>query len=429
MTYRQVLAVREFQALFLSQALSLLGDQVTRIAISLLVFDRTGSEFASAATYACSYLSWLVGGPVLSTLSDRYPRRTVMVVCDVGRCLLILLLLVPGLPLWVFFAVLLAVGLLAPPFDSALGSLVPDVLPGDAYAVGNAILHALYQGGQATGFLLGGVLVHQFGTGTALAVDAATFALSAATIALAVRPRASALSTADRGTFLADAFGGAALLARDRRLRVLLAWGLLGAVATIAPEGLAVAVASGQGQGAAAAGVLAASIPIGFLVGSVALLRMVPLERRVARLPWLACLSSVPLLITPLAGNTLSITLLWITAGAGSVVQLIASTEYIAAAPRELRGRAYGIAVASLMAVQAVVLLAAGAAAEQADPRLVVAGMAAVSLLLVPVLAARTATSGPAPAAAPPVPDAPSPAEDLEPRPQATDACGRVTPG
>jgi MFS family permease len=98
-TYREVLAVPEFRAIFVSQGLSLIGDHVARIAIALLVYGRTGSAFAASATYGCSFLTWLVGGPFLSALADRHRRRRIMIVTDLARFVLIALLLVPHPPL------------------------------------------------------------------------------------------------------------------------------------------------------------------------------------------------------------------------------------------------------------------------------------------------------------------------------------------
>ena len=87
---------REFRALLAADGLSVVGDQVARIAVALLVLERSGSAFAASATYACSYLTWLVGGPFLTAVADRYPRRRVMVVCDLLRMALIASLAVPG---------------------------------------------------------------------------------------------------------------------------------------------------------------------------------------------------------------------------------------------------------------------------------------------------------------------------------------------
>jgi len=188
-TYREVLAVREFRALLISDGMSTLGDQVARIAVALLVLERSGSPFAASATYACSYLTWLVGGPLLSALPDRYPRRRIMVLCDVARMVLVAALAVPGLSLWVVFAVLIVVGLLSPPAEAARSALLADVLDGEPYVVANALSNAVGQAGQVGGFVAGGALVALLGVEVALLLDAATFALSALLLLAFVRER------------------------------------------------------------------------------------------------------------------------------------------------------------------------------------------------------------------------------------------------
>ena len=386
MTYRQVLAVREFRALLIADGLSVLGDQVARIAVALLVFERSGSPLAASATYATSYLTWLVGGPLLSALPDRYARRRVMIVCDLARMTLVALLALPGLPLWALFAVLVVVGLLAPPFDSARSALLADLLDGEDYVVANALANAVSQAGQVVGFVAGGALVVAVGVRGALLADAATFAVSAAVLLLVIRARPHPTRTAeDTTSLLTEAVAGARLVAGSPRLRRLLAWGVLSACAVIAPEGLAVAVTREQGGGALAAGLLTAAVPAGFLVGSAALLR-VRTERRERLFPLLMLVACVPLMITPFVDSLAVIAALWVVAGAGNALQLIANAAYVKAVPPHLRGRAFGVAGSALMAIQGVALLGAGALAEVTEPRVPVAVGALIGLAVVPVL-------------------------------------------
>src|SRR4051812_48624032 len=145
-TYARVLRVPEFRALFVSQGLSLIGDHMARIAVALLVYGRTGSAFAASATYGCSFLTWIVGGPVLSALADRYRRRRIMIVTDALPLGLVLLLLAPHPPLGLVFAVLILIGLLAPPFESARSALLPEILDGEEYMVGNTLINTTIQG-------------------------------------------------------------------------------------------------------------------------------------------------------------------------------------------------------------------------------------------------------------------------------------------
>ena len=398
---RHVLRDPEFRAVLLADALSTVGDQVARIAVALAVLERSGSPFAASATYACSYLTWLLGGPFLTALADRYPRRRVMVVCDLLRMVLVGALAVPGTPLWAVFAVLVLVGLLAPPFEAAHSSLLADVLSGDRYVVGNALTNAVGQAGQLLGFVAGGGMVVLLGVSGALLADAATFGLSALLL-LRVREREHRVHGQETSTTRwQEAVAGFALLGRSPRLRLLLCWGLLSATAVIAPEGLAVAVAEQDGRGPFVAGLLTASVPAGFLVGSWLVLRLAP-ERREQLFPYLVVTSCVPLMLTAVVQDALVLCGLWAVAGAGNALQLVANSSYVQAVPAHLRGRAFGVAATLLMAVQGVVLLAAGALAEVTGPRVPVAVLAAACLLLVPLLAAATpAPEHPQPVARP----------------------------
>lgn len=386
-SYREVLAVREFRGLLLSDGLSTIGDQVARIAVALLVLERSGSAFAASATYATSYLTWLLGGPLLSALPDRYPRRRVMVACDVARGLLVACLAVPGLSLWVVFGVLIAVGLLAPPAEAARSALLADVLEGEPYVVANALSNAIGQAGQVGGFVLGGAMVGLVGVGGALLADAVTFGISALLLLAMVREHV-VVRAADHavGSMLVEAAAGARLVWRSRRLRTLLAWGLLSAASVIAAEGLAVAIAEEQGGGPLAAGILTAAVPAGFLIGSWALLRVAS-ERRERLFPLLVTITCLPLLVTPFLDSLVLITALWVLAGCGNSLQLVANSSFVQAVPAHLRGRAFGVAATLLMVLQGAVLLGAGALAEVTEPRVPIAVIGLLSLLLVPLLA------------------------------------------
>jgi hypothetical protein len=184
---------------------------------------------------------------------------------------------------------------------------------------------------------------------------------------------------------LVEAAAGARLVWGSRRLRSLLAWGLLSAMSVIAAEGLAVAITEEQGGGPLAAGILTAAVPFGFLVGSWVLLR-VAAERRERLFPGLVAIGCLPLMATPLVDSLIGITLLWVLAGCGNALQLVANSSFVQAVPAHLRGRAFGVAATLLMVLQGVVLLAAGALAETTDARMPIAVVAVVSLALMPLL-------------------------------------------
>lgn len=380
-SYRQVFAVREFRAIFLAYGLSILGDQVARIAVSLLVFQRSHSALAATATFAVSFAPGVLGGPILTTLADRFPRRTVMIVCDLLRAVLLIGLAVPGLPLPVAFAVLLVVGLLEPPFEGARSALLPEVLSTESYVVASGVLQIVGQSGQVLGYLVGGALVAATSVQGALLLDAASFAVSAGLLLAGLRSRPAALSADEQHSLIADTVAGARYVLGEPTLRRLLGLALLGAAIIIVPEGLAVPVATSLHGGAVAAGVLTAAVPAGFVLGSVLLLRIEASRRQRLLLPLLVA-SCLPLLVTPLTGSLAVIAALWVLSGACGALQMIANAAFVAATPPSFRGRAFGIAGTSLYGVQGLaVLLGGGIADVLHDARWSVAGLGALVLL------------------------------------------------
>ncbi|MFN2538616.1 MAG: MFS transporter [Mycobacteriales bacterium] len=384
-SYRTVLANREFAALFVSQGLSTLGDQLARIAVAILVFTQTGSALAASATYAVAYLAYLLGGPVLSAISDRRPRVGVMVACDLARAPAILLLAIYQPPVWVYFLVLVLVGLLSPPFDSARSAIQPEIMAGEAYRVGNALMNVVLQAGQVLGFVLGGALVSLISARGALAIDSATFLVSAGLVLSGVRPRQAAQPEATRSSLLDDTRAGFRFVRQSPVLTRYLTLSVLTSAAVIGPEGLAVPMSASLGGGAIWAGLLTAAIPAGTVLGGLSALRL-PQQRRLELLGRLALLTVVPLLATPLVNN-LEVTFgLWFIAGLGNCLSLIVASAYMEACPPELRARAYGVAVTGLQVAQGVALLVSGALSDYLEPD------GAVSLLAVCVLLALGAT-------------------------------------
>src|SRR6202012_4768518 len=116
-TFRDVFADGEFRAIWLAEFASIAGDQFARVALTVIVYQRTGSPLLTALTYAMTYLPWLVGGLFLSDLADRFPRRTVMIAADVARMLLVAAMAVPGMPLWGMVVLLFVVASLNAPFQ------------------------------------------------------------------------------------------------------------------------------------------------------------------------------------------------------------------------------------------------------------------------------------------------------------------------
>ncbi|WP_460868689.1 MFS transporter [Rhodococcus aerolatus] len=377
----------EFRWLWLADVQSLLGDQVARVALSVLVFSRTGSGFATAAVYALTYLPALVGGVLLGPLADRVPRRRLLVLGDLARAALLAVMAVPGVPLPALAGLLVLAVLVGAPWSAAESALVADVLSAEHYPVGVAWRGATSQAAQLAGFAAGGGLVALVGPGTALAVDAATFALSALVIRLGVRARPAASGVVGSSPPRARWLSGVATVLRDRRLRVLLGFSwLLGLL--VVPEGLAAPYVAQLGGGPGSLGLLLAASPAGVLVGTLVFGRWVPPAARGRLLAPLAVLAGLPLLGCAAEPGLPVTALLWAASGAATAYQVQVVTEFVRTVPAAARGQGIGLASAGLLGAQGAGLLAAGALTEALDVTTTVAVAGAAASATAALLAA-----------------------------------------
>ena len=198
---------RDFRLLWSGMCVSLLGDGIFVVAMAWQVYALSNAPTALALvgiTMTVPTIALLLLGGVLS---DRFDRRRIMVAADVVRGLAVGLLavlsLTGALELWHIAVIAAFYGGGTAFFSPSFDALVPEVLPAGDLAQANALDQfvrpiALRLAGPA----LGGVLIEVLGAGTAFAVDAASFVVSAAAL-LAMAPRVRAPVT-EAGTVTGD---------------------------------------------------------------------------------------------------------------------------------------------------------------------------------------------------------------------------------
>jgi MFS family permease len=199
----------EFRALWAAELCSILGDQLARVGLAVLVYGRTGSAAWTAATYALTFLPALAGGVLLGRLADRYRRRELMMVADLARAGLLGVMALPGVPLWLLCVLLVVVVTLGAPHSAAQGALLPDVL-GSRFEAGLAVRQITSQSAQLAGFGLGGAALTVVSPSVALAADALTFAASAALVRFGLRDRPVAAAAGPTAAAAEEATGDAA---------------------------------------------------------------------------------------------------------------------------------------------------------------------------------------------------------------------------
>jgi MFS family permease len=384
-TFRDVFAVAEFRSLWTAQLLSMIGDQLARVALTILVFDRTHSALLAAVTFVASIVPVFVGGVSLSWLADKYPRRLVMITCDLIRCGLVLIMAIHGMPLAVLVALLFVVTLVGAPFSSARAAVYPDVLGGDRYVVGTAITLTTTQFAQVIGFAAGGAIDGFLGTGRALVIDAATFTASALIVRVGVRAR-PAPGAARRPGAARGSGSALRLVFGNQVLRSSMLFGWLAAFYN-APEGVVTPLAKSLGGGAALVGVILAAQALGETIGALVFSRLVSPPARLRLMGPLAvgcCTVLVFFAVRPPLPVAL---ILLVVSGLCAAYQLAANAAFVSATPQEQRSQAFGLAQGGISLGQGTVMIAAGAAAGAASPSLVIAVCAAVGVLFATTLA------------------------------------------
>ncbi|GAA2143468.1 MFS transporter [Kitasatospora kazusensis] len=174
----------DFLRLWAAQAVSVLGSQITELALPLAAITVLGATpFQVGLLAATQYVPFLVIGLPAGAWVDRLPRRPVMVVADLVRfaALLVVPLASLGgvLRLWMLYPTALVVGVMTVFFDLAAQSFLPTLIGEDQLVDGNTKLQMSSTAGQLAGPGAGGLLVQWLTAPVAVLANSIGFALSA----------------------------------------------------------------------------------------------------------------------------------------------------------------------------------------------------------------------------------------------------------
>ncbi|GIE87856.1 MFS transporter [Actinoplanes regularis] len=368
-TFRSLFALREFRALYASLTINWVGDYLTRAAVTVLVYQQTRSVLLSAISFAIGYLPWILFGPVLSTLGDRYPYRRVMVFCDLSRMTLTGMLLIPGLPTALTLLIVLLSSLGAPPAQAARSALMPLVVGRDRLTLALAVNSTTSQAAQVAGYLIGAAVAVSLSPRVALSLDVCTFALSALLIATGTRPRPPGVAPAQRRHLLRETSEGFRLVFGHPVLRSIAIVVFTTIAFSVVPESLAASWAAeapdGMSQGLEQ-GLIMAAGPFGIVVGGLLFSRLVPAERRLRLVPVLAVLTPLvltPTLLGPPAAVVVALVALSGMAQGAGLPPLNASFALVL--PASHRARAFGVMTGGIQASQFIAVLFNGLFSER----------------------------------------------------------------
>lgn len=287
---------RNFRLLWFGQAVSAVGDSLVTIALAFATLSVAHSATGLGVVLAASTIAQVLALPLGGVWSDRLPRQVVMLTSDGVRAavhaVMAVLLITGHAQLWQLVVQAVMYSFAGGFFLPASGGLVPQTVSAQELQRANALMGLSRSITQVGGPAVAGVLVALFGPGWVFAIDAATFVVSAISLALLRVPR---LSGSSRSSFLRELKDGLAAVTRRTWFLLNLCAHALWNVGFAAFLVLGPIVAKQHLGGASAWGLIGAAMGAGAVVGGLVALRLKP--RR-------------PLVVANLAGTLAALQLL-----------------------------------------------------------------------------------------------------------------------
>lgn len=370
---KRPLGERSYRAIWVSLVCSELGDWAARLALAVLVLERTRSPLLAAMVTALSFLPWMGPGQALATRMGHLKRTRVMIAADLVRAGIFALMLLP-IPPAALLGMAFAAALATPPFEASRSALTVEVVSQKHYGDAMALNSMTQQVGVVVGYLVGGLTVAAGGARVALAINAASFLVSALAIST-VREPARRSAPSSSATQLRQ---GLSILRGDPLLRrgiLLLAGAALPAVAV---EASAAAYARIQlHDSPLVAGILAMAVPAAVLGLTPFVPRSGDPTRLLRGASTIGLASSACALVAFAAGHLAGGLLGFAAAGGIFAMSTPAQVAFQPRIPRDRRPAVISLAQGSVMGAQALGAILGGVLASAWSPRL--AGLVAMA--------------------------------------------------
>jgi MFS family permease len=399
---------RDFGLLFSGQFVSRLGDKLALVAFPVLVYGSTDSAFSTGVVLALFTLPYVLFGVLAGAVIDRSRKRTLMISIDLIRAALVLAVpFVAPHSLAAVYGLAFVIASASVFFEPCLLAFVPEIVPEGKLLRANSILSTGDNLTEILGYLLAGAVIFSLSIKSVLVIDAGTFFVSAAALALMGAGRVRAKRDAADGSGRIRATGGAADgagriratggaadgggqaepddgAARPRlgheiaeglrflaghaglRANTLLTVTVIAGVGASYPLSFLLAVE--QFGGAWSFTLMEAAIAVGYLAGSIGLAIV---ARRVRKglviTVGMALVGAGFALIASLTSLTAVIIVFALTGVANAVLLIAIDTYLQEAIPAGLRGRVLGTRFTITQGVYALGVLSAGALAVVVD--------------------------------------------------------------
>jgi len=218
-----------FTFLWAGQAVSLLGTGMTRFAVLIWAYEKAGTATALALLGFFICITYVIASPFAGVLVDRWDRRKIMILSDLGAgamtALLLALYLTGQLEIWHLYLMEGMSGIFEAFQDPAFSASVSLVVPKDQYTRANGLLGLGKSAARIFAPALAGIFQQTAGLGAVMLVDLGTMSLAVISLLVFVRiprPVGSQAGRQAAGAFWQEMRFGATYIYRQAGLRNLL---------------------------------------------------------------------------------------------------------------------------------------------------------------------------------------------------------------
>ncbi len=271
---REMKGMRVFFVVWSGQFVSLVGTSLTHFALSIWVYQETGSATKLSFVLLASQLPQIVFTPIAGALVDRWDRRWAMIVADsgagIGTLIIAALLFTDNLELWHLYLALGFSGIFQafqwPAYSAATTLLVSK----EQYGRAAGMIQMAEAVGQVIAPAIAGAVLAFGGLDAVIFIDVVSFLVAVMTLVVVrfPRPTESRAGAAARGSLLAEARFGWTYIRERHGLLALLAYfssvnlvfGFVGVLVFPLILGFADEVAMGNAFTAAGVGMVLGSV-------------------------------------------------------------------------------------------------------------------------------------------------------------------------
>lgn len=189
-----------FRYLWSGQIVSLLGDWFNLIASATLVAELTQSGIAVGGLFVVRMLAQLLVSPFAGVAADRFNRKRLLILTDIGRAITVLGFLFVQEPeqVWLLYVLTVIQMAMSGFFFPARNAILPDIVSRRELGSANALSSATWSVMLAFGAALGGIVAGGWGVRPAFIIDALTFFVSAIIISRIAYTHEPALAGTDK---------------------------------------------------------------------------------------------------------------------------------------------------------------------------------------------------------------------------------------